>query len=138
MPSLQNIKMLGAKGINHEYLYKLISSNAKYSLIDVRDQDFGAGGFIKSAIHIDSHLFTSEIAEKLIRDGLLNKVTDIICYCSFGRARSVQCAQLLNEIALDMVPIPQIDISYLKGGFKMFKAWYSETPLIIPHIEPSF
>lgn len=120
-----------AKGISHEHLFNLISSSAKYSLIDVRDLDFGYGGYIKTAKHIDSHLFSPDVAQKILKDGISQRVKDIICYCSFGRARSVQCANLIYEIASSMTPQPEIDIYYLKGGFKMFKAWYSDSPLII-------
>jgi rhodanese-related sulfurtransferase len=119
------------KGISHESLYKLLQGTGRTCLIDVRDYDFGHGGMIRGAIHVPSVSFSEERARSIIEACAMKKMESLVCYCSLGRARSVQCAKLLGD-SYDLLRGDWgMDISWLEGGFRKFKSWYNDTSLVV-------
>ena len=123
------------KAFSHEQLYKLIKSGSPSFLVDVRDLDYGFGGIIKGSIHVPSFDFSPERVAELVKMCGLRQARDIICYCSFGKARSVQSAMIVCDYLEKNKESGRFGVGYLKGGFKMFRAWYDATDVIVPESE---
>lgn len=123
--------MSAVKAYSHEHLLKLLKQPLLLHLIDVRDIDFGSGGAIKYSVNVPSLEFNSDKAAEIVAKCKGRNVSDIVCYCSFGRARSVQCAKLLEEARRNTFPSSDVGIGYLEGGFVKFRAWYYDTEYVI-------
>lgn len=116
--------MKPVKAYRHDELLSLLKTPLKLKLIDVRDTDFGHGGRIKYCQNIPSFEIDPPRAKTIIGDCLKHEIDDLVCYCSYGRARSVQCATLINEILADVAPESKLSVGYLDGGFTRFRANY--------------
>lgn len=124
--------MKTAKSYTHDHLMSLLKNPTTLRLIDVRDVDFGTGGRIKYCTNVPSCDFTVDKAKSIIKSCLEQEVSNLVCYCSYGRARSVQCATLLSDVLAEEHPDAQLSVGYLQGGFSNFNACYFNSDYIVP------
>ena len=130
--NLSNTNQKMISSIAHDTLFKRLKLPKTPLLIDVRDIDYGEGGTIQNSLHIESYnIFPKRIME-ILDIHQERESTGIVCFCKFGKARSVQSAMRIQEYLDSLKPTPEIEVSYLKGGFQMFRAWYWDSGLIVP------
>ena len=123
--------MLGTRRYKADELANLLKKPLQLVLIDVRDQDFGYNGLIKYAVNIPSFDFDAKRAKEIIEACCKKSINDIVCYCSYGRARSVQCAAALESARSQWHADATFGIGYLEGGFVRFRASYYNSGLIV-------
>lgn len=112
--------MQGSTGISPESLINLMQKKAKVGVVDVRDSDFGEYGVIKNAIHFPYYNLNDSTAEDLLNSTLKNNKYDkLVCYCKFGKARSVMASNKIAEIAANM-KLDENKVTFLKGGICTF------------------
>ena len=122
---------MSVKTYSHEALFKLLKLSCKLKLIDVRDIDFGSGGVIKGAVNIPSVDFNMKKAAEIVDECQRKAIEDVVCYCSYGRGRSVQCAMLIEEARAAEYENAKMNVGYLQGGFLKFRSWYYDTEYVI-------
>lgn len=108
-----------------------LKSNQKVMLIDVRDSDFGEGGYIKNAVNIQSFLFNIAVVNDILKQAQDDGVSFIVFYCQFGQQRSVKCANTVNQVLSKMSPTPLIQIAYIEGGFNLFRSTFHDTEYVL-------
>ena len=108
-------------GISAEGLLDHFKKNKKIGVVDVRDTDYGEFGVIKGAIHFPYFSITDASIADLLKNTLLNhKYDKLVCYCKFGRARSVNAAHEISKVARELNKDDKDPVTFLKGGITTF------------------
>ena len=123
------------RAYSHGELLAILKKAGKMMLLDVRDIDYGEGGVIRGSVNVPSCEFDVDKARRVVRESEKMKVEDIVCYCSYGRARSVQCAGLVRDAVDAQFPAWRVAVGYLAGGFVRFRAWHPDSEYIIPRMK---
>ena len=106
--------------IRENQLASLIRSNAKMLIYDVRDTDYGDLAVIKNSINVPYFKLNDQLIEHIVDKSIREKIEHLICYCKFGRARSVMAATKIADEMSRRIPIPNTDVGFLVGGIGSF------------------
>ena len=106
--------------VTESVLSSLIRSKAKLLIYDVRDVDYGDLGIIKNSINIPYYTMNDAVIESIIDKSLNERIKHLVCYCKFGRARSVMAATKIADQMSKISPIPEADVGFLVGGIGTF------------------
>lgn len=108
-------------GVTAEGLIQMLHKHTKICVIDVRDADFGDYGVIKGAIHLPFFKLNEDSVTDIICTAIEdNHCEKIVCYCEFGRARSVLASHKIVEVAKTLEIDADKQITFLKGGISTF------------------
>ena len=101
-------------------LADLIRKHAKLLIYDVRDVDYGSLGIIKNSINIPYYTMSIDVIESIIDKSIKEQIDHLVCYCKFGRARSVMAATKIAEEMEKIKPMPKTNVGFLVGGVGTF------------------
>jgi len=116
----EGLKRVGRVGV--EEVARLVGSGGSdFVVVDVRDGDFGEGGFVRGAVNVPSDTFRERIGAVLEEHG--GKET-IVVHCMMSQMRGPTCATMLVQ-AMNAAEVPwRANVVVMTGGFRQFRYSY--------------
>ena len=109
--------------IQPNFLASLLKFGRKLLIYDVRDSDYGELGIIKNSINLPYFTINESVIESIIDKSIKEQIEFLVCYCKYGRARSVMAATKIAEKMSNFDSIPKTEVGYLIGGIGSFMSF---------------
>ena len=118
----EGVKRVGRIGVD-EVAKWVGSGGSDFVVVDVRDGDFGEGGFVKGAVNVPSDTFRERMGAVLEEHG--DKET-IVVHCMMSQMRGPTCATMLVQ-AMNAAEGKSFraNVVVMTGGFRQFCYSYS-------------